>query len=268
MAKIQIDPAEVKAVLEGNAGNGFFKTALNRVSGPLDLLRILANYIHFNAIFGSGVASLAGAIGVRQDLFQNQSASMKSLADCSVEIAARIFYAAIEEFGSPTHRAMAKATLIGAAKILDFDLSTIQIWTFTKIGMERVKFGYGSARRLEEEGLFHGIGFHIGSERLADGEFPILDEYLRAKQARLVQRLLRTRINFDGCLIPAYRWIQLHTTVEAEHADKALEAANLALSSYAGEKNREQVKQWICEGIEDFSRTQTKFMETLEATIK
>src|SRR4051794_28167224 len=106
---------DLAPVLDSHVGNQTFELALRRAVRDADLLRLLGQYIHFNSVFGSGVASLAGEIGARQDLFRDREEELESAADRSVEVAAPVFYAAVEEFGSgaarrSTHRAMAQST--------------------------------------------------------------------------------------------------------------------------------------------------------------
>ena len=64
-----IDKSDMEPILAAHTGNRMFQEALYQIESPNDLLCSLGRYIHFNSVFGSGVANLAGEIGSRQDLF-------------------------------------------------------------------------------------------------------------------------------------------------------------------------------------------------------
>src|ERR1700730_15204687 len=111
-----LERTDLLRVLGVYKGTGAFEEALRAVRGKA-LLSPLASYIQFNSVFGSGVANLAGELGVRQDLFRNRCEEVEIFADRSVEVASKIFYAAIDEFGDvataqrSTHRSLSQATL-------------------------------------------------------------------------------------------------------------------------------------------------------------
>src|SRR6185295_4655061 len=159
-----------------------------------DLEHVLASHSG-NSIFGSGVANLAGEIGARQNLFRDADEPAALIADRSVEVAAPFFFAAIDEFGGAghrsTHRTLAQATLKGAGCFLGYDGATLNrlaepnLRTLT--AMDKVRAGYAINQQVGEQELFRAIGFHIGSEVLADEEFNLLDGFLRAEYADLVE---------------------------------------------------------------------------------
>src|SRR5215210_4235725 len=168
---------DLAPVLDSHTGNQTFELALRRAAADAALLRLLGQYIHFNSVFGSGVASLAGEIGARQDLFRDRDEEVASAADRSVEVAAPVFYAAVDEFGSgashrATHRSMAQATLKAAGRYFGHDAPALD--------------RYGLSQSPDEEKLFGAIGFHFVSEVLADEEFNILDRFLRAERPAFV----------------------------------------------------------------------------------
>jgi hypothetical protein len=240
-----------------------FEAALASITNSESLLRCLAQYVHFNAAFGSGVASLAGAIGARLDLFRDATEPAGGLADRSTEIAAAIFFAAVDEFGGasarcPTHRAMAQELLRAAASHLGAPLPGGM--AASGAISSQVCEGYGVGRRLHDAELFAAIGFHLGSEFLADREFALLDEFLRSRYLGLVRRLEQTRTRAGH---PAYLWIRLHTTVEADHFERGLRGANRALDWYAGQANPQDMRAEVLSGARRFAGMQAAFMRTI-----
>ena len=103
----------------------------------------------------------------------------------------------------------------------------------TEDAMARVWEGYGVGARLEER-LFRAMGFHTGSEILADQEFVVLDKALRARRPDLVAGLEDMKVAILGQRHDAYYWIRIHTGVEAEHFDAALRASTTRSRFYAG----------------------------------
>lgn len=268
-----ITKADLDPVLSMHLGNCMFEKSLASVSTNEQLIRVLARYIHFNSPFGGGVANLAGEIATRPELFRDPDEEVEQFADRSSKIAADIFYAAIDEFGdstSPkraTHRTLAQATLKGVATYLGFDAEHLnQILrpdeSLLEIGA-RVRNGYCLNQSIDEPKLLHSIGYHAGSEVLADEEFNILDRYLQTNHPALVEYLTHTRVNMNGAELPAYIWVSVHCSVEADHFECAIRSANSALRYYAGQEKRETVKQQIIEGFQEFASVQSEFMQSL-----
>ena len=272
-APLDINQADLDSILCLHGGTHLFANALSQVEDGLRLVWTLADYIQFNAVFGSGVANLAGQIASRQELFREAEEPFSMIADRSVEVAAHVFFAAIDEFGDREkrqrghHRALAQATLKGVAAyfnltpdVLRRDAAGARQMQAT---IDEVRDGYGLNRVLNEPGLFRAMGFHIGSEVLADEEFNTLDEFLRANYPDLVSHLRGNPMLIGECKNPAYAWIQIHTSVEANHFQAAVTSANLALRYYAGNQTPAVVKDQILEGFRHFAAVQARFMNGL-----
>ena len=166
-----------------------------------------------------------------------------------------------------THRTLAQATIKGLGRHFGYAMealdAVISINDETRGAMARVFDGYGVGVRLEERALFEGMGFHVGSEILADREFVIIDEVLRRTRPELVAALEGMQVEILGARHNAYYWIRIHTGVEAEHFDAALKGVNRALRFYAGKHDPAQVKAWMLGGFERFARVQAGFMAAL-----
>ncbi len=255
---MQISKLEIDSIIEKYDGHQIFQTALhNAGQSSLVLVQLLAQYIQFNSIFGAGVANLAGELAGRQDMFRDPNEPMALIADRSSDVAAAVFYAAIDEFAQKkTHRRMAQETLREAVNYrsrtrTDSDYP-FQLLAATQIAISEVARCYCLNRSSSEADLFRGIGFHIGSELLADAEFNILDSFLMQHRKELVSHLKEKR---------AYAWVAVHTSVEAEHFDSAMRSAKLALDFYTG--NRQEARLWILNGLKDFANIQSNFMHAL-----
>lgn len=252
-----LNKQDFERVINEHEGNKIFAAAL-RMAGRANvtLIHFLTQYVQFNSIFGAGVANLAGEIARRQDVFRDPNDPIYIIGDRSCNVAATIFFAAIDEFGrKKNHRSMAQDTLRESARCLKIATDhpgALSCLHGTSTAMRAVADSYCLNRTASEADLFFGIGFHIGSELLADDEFNILDQYLKQQHHQLVSHLQAKK---------SYVWVAVHTTVEADHFDAAVESGNEALKFYTGDRG--QAKAWILQGFRHFNDVQTQFMRSL-----
>jgi hypothetical protein len=276
-AALAITAADLAPVLDGHGGEAALRAAVEAATAttapPTSLLNLLARFIQFNSAFGAGLANLAGEIAARQSLFRDASEPVRLLADRASEVAADFFYAAVDEFDDrltpwrDTHRTLAQATLKGLGAHLGYAPTqldeVIRVNEATEVARHAVWEGYGVGARLDERRLFSAMGFHAGSEVLADHEFTVIDRGLRERRPDLVAALEAMKVEVGGEKHNAYYWIRIHTSVEAEHFEAALKGVNNALRFYAGAEGAATVKGWILEGFTRFAAVQAAFMERL-----
>jgi len=270
---LQITRDDLQPVLAVHQGTQALRSAVEGAGSPPHLLSVIARYIQFNSAFGPGLANLAGEIAARQGLFQDPEEVVRILADRAAEVAADFFYAAVDEFDDratpwrDTHRTLAQATLKGMGSFFGYTPAqlndVLQVNPATEDAMDLVWEGYGVGASLEEARLFRAMGFHTGSEILADQEFVVLDQTLRARRPDLVAALETMKIPILGERHNAYYWIRIHTGVEAEHFDAALKGVHNALRFYAGREPLATVKGWILDGFRTFADVQGEFMARL-----
>jgi len=218
------------------------------------------------------VANLVGAIAARQDLFRNKQTPLLLIADRSVEIASYIFDTIVDEFGGGlprkhgTHRALAQSALKAASSFFGYPaadlIDVVLINGGTRIAVRSVLEGYGVDQHIDDRKLFHSIGFHLGSEMLADQEFRILNDFLRSEYPELI-RYMERRKALNGHVESAYFWIRVHTRIEAIHFSSAMKAANVALQCYGGSRSLAHTRRWILKGVEKFAKVQSSFMRSL-----
>jgi hypothetical protein len=270
---LHITREDLQPVLAAHSGAEALRAAVAGAGAPPHLLSVFARYIQFNSAFGPGLANLAGEIAARQGLFRDPEEPVTILADRAAEVAADFFYAAVDEFDDratpwrDTHRTLAQATLKGMGQFFGYAPAqlndVLRVNVATEDAMDQVWRGYGVGASLSEAQLFAAMGFHTGSEILADQEFVVLDRALRAGRPELVSALEAMKIPIGGERHNAYYWIRIHTGVEAEHFDAALKGVNNALRFYAGPDATAAVKGWILEGFRGFAGVQGAFMARL-----
>jgi hypothetical protein len=273
MPRPRIAREDLQSVLAAHHGNEALRAAFEGATEPGHFLSVLARYVQFNSAFGPGLANLAGEIAARQGLFRDPDEPVKILADRAAEVGSDFFYAAIDEFDDrathwrDTHRTLAQATVKGAARFFGLgpeELNqAIRINPTTEHSMALVHLGYGLGEKLSEERLFGAMGFHVGSEILADQEFVIIDRHLRAKRPDFVAALQAMKVEILEEKHDAYYWIHIHTGVEAEHFDAALRGVNSALRFYAGAEDPAEVKRFMLAGFTRFADVQAGFMGAL-----
>ncbi|UXI68638.1 hypothetical protein [Tahibacter amnicola] len=247
---------------------------------PLSRLRFLGRYTSWNGFFGSGVAALAGKIGRSRRLFLDPDQPVRAVADRSVYVASFFFDAARDEFDDhdsvhrDTHRCLAQATLKG---LLDYETPNLPALADPR-GVNailddpewlaalnaRVAEGYGARSSDDLPSIFAAIGYHLGSELLADREFSIIDETLRNQAPDLVRHLLTTRISIAGQEHVAYQWIAIHSGhgggAEADHFEWATQGARLALR-FAPQDQHAALKQELHRGFIAFAADHRRFFE-------
>src|SRR5262245_17728308 len=276
MPALAIAREDLKPTLDAHRGNEVLRAAfLAAVKKPEALLNVLCRYIQFNGAFGPGLANLSGEIAARQGLFRDPGEPVRVIADRAALVASDFFHAAVDEFDDratpwrDTHRTLAQACLEGMGG--DFGVGPeeaneiLEVDAGTHAAMAKVAQGYGIGAKLEDRDLFFGMGFHAGSEVLADQEFTIIDGVLRERLPDMVQALsaMRVQVGSDPEKHKAYYWISIHTSVEADHFDAALAGVNHALRYYAGKNDAAAVKDWILDGFRGFAKLQGDFMEGL-----
>jgi hypothetical protein len=254
-------------VLEHSGSKHFLESILTQIASNVQLINFLHRYSVFNGDFAGGVASLAGAFHVRRDLFRDSAEKLIHCADRSSEIASYIFFAAEDEYADRytsrrvTHRQLGQILLKETALYFNVDLDTFD-QTFVMnpeidVVLEKVIEGYRVNTKNSEEDIFRALGFHIGSELLADQEFRLIDRFLTIRYQGLVEHLTNTQTPYGT---DAYRWISLHTKVEVEHFDHAITAAQKAKDYYCGKAHtKQEVEDMILEGFVNFGQLQRRF---------
>lgn len=252
---------ELEDILQGHSGVEALRAAIEKTSSDkIAAVETMAAIVQFNAVFAGCVARLAGSIRDRPDLFREKAEEGSIIGDRSYVIADDIFYAAIDEFGPVSHRALAQQTLQECCSFAgikaDGLFETEQLYDT----LDNVRRGYSAGREEPSSlSLLRSIGFHIGSELLADQEFSVLDIALRNAHPALVAQLEERK---------AYAWIRLHTSVEAVHRDRAIKAANNTMQyNLVKGGTPEHTRDLILEGYAQFASLQEKFMRNIEGMI-
>lgn len=232
---------------------------LNSIDHPDQLTRFLHRYTLYNGNFAGGVALLAGRFHIRQDLFREAAEHIEACADRSARIASLVFFAAEDEYADRsdhsriTHRDLGQSVL--RATVDHFNIAPesfnakYPLHATTIRALETVLEGYCANAVPSDEDLFRGLGFHIASETSADEEFTAITSYLRTAQPDLVEHLSKTTTHLGQA---TYRWLDLHTYVEVEHHQHALQAAALAKQYYTGTATPERLSALLIEGVAQF----------------
>jgi hypothetical protein len=272
-----ITSARLGRLVDIKADSDLIREALEQAVGtgePLRLATFFARYTSWNGFFGPGVASLAGKIGRARRLFIDPNEPLAAAADRSMLVASFFFDAARDEFDDhgtaerDPHRSLAQAFLKGLFQFALPNASVVQlsamaadpVW-LTALNNE-VAGGYGAYRPDDLPSLFRAMGYHLGSELLADQEFSIIDATLRAQMADLVAHLTRAKVQIGPQSHNAYRWISVHSAqgcaAEAEHFEWASKGVNVAFEYVPPELHRDLQRQ-VERGFVAFAHDQREF---------
>jgi hypothetical protein len=245
---MDLSHADLEKVYDFESGRQDVERAVEQaMESPKGLVRFLARYTSWNAVFGAGVALLAAKIARSRGLFREPSEPIDAVADRSVVVASYFFDAARDEFDDrstverDTHRCLAQALMkgvigwaqrkgaLGGAADVN---ALLEEPAWLEDLQDRVAIGYGHASRDSLLGIFRSMGYHLGSEVMADAEFTAIDRLLRARQPELVRHLETTKVDIAGEKHVAYLWVSAHSggggAAEAQHFEWAMRGARLA----------------------------------------
>ncbi len=245
---VLVSEASLRALVDFDAARRRVSDRLAQLTDGPRLLRFFVHYASWNGHFANGVSALSSLIGSGRSLFREEGFA-RAVADRSNYIASYFFDAARDEYDDhinparDTHRCMAQAALISMKDhfgLPDAALDEDEPAELVAVN-DNVLAGY-TGQAAEREGraaqVFWAIGYHLGSELLADQEFSLIDEYLRKHQNDLVQHLMRSTVHLAGGLHRCYAWVGVHSGhgggVEADHFDYALEGTHSALRFLVG----------------------------------
>jgi hypothetical protein len=274
---VEISRAEIESLYNPEAVMDTMHAALRvAIATPSGLVRFLSRYANLNAWFGSGVASLAGKIGRSRGIFVDPNEPILDLADRSVLVASYFFDAARDEFDDrdteyrDTHRCLAQACIKGSIEFFRLaghgNKSTVNALLEQPLWLQgigsRVASGYGVTTSELGVDLFRSMGYHIGSEILADQEFSEIDRAFKNRWPELVQFLRGNTFEVYRQKHPGYAWIGLHSgdgsAKEVEHFEAATAGVRTALS-LVPEASRDAYRHQVHLGIGSFVRDHQEF---------
>jgi hypothetical protein len=249
-------------------------------SDPVKLYYFMQRYAYFNSFAGSLVARLASSIGISYQLFRQEEVAVVEQSDRGLEIAAKVLAATIDEHADAgaqqvPHRTLAQVTLQAVG-----DYAQLSNLELNKIGeapdwMETIITDLiaGYQGKIDDlEAIVTAIGFHIGSELLADREYSLIDKVVRyTNRGHGFDAWLQGKqVEVGGKRLSPWYWIVVHgkhnaSGVEADHFELALDALNL-LAQYRPESH-EQIWQWASKGFLDFAELQQRLFSCTQSEL-
>ena len=128
----------------------------------------------------------------------------------------------------------------------------------------RVAQGYGLGSPDDSLHIFRALGYHVGSEILADKEFSIMDATLQQFYPELVSFLKEESFVVGEVEHNGYAWFQIHSGhgggVEADHFAYAMRSVELAFQ-YIEPAKREEMQYHFSEGFLLFARDHSDFFK-------
>lgn len=273
---------ELEALCDFGAAEARVRRALaEAMPDPAGFVRFFGRYTSWNGFFGSAVATLAGKLGRCRGLFLDAAQPIQQLADRSVFVASFFFDAARDEFDDrdtvhrDTHRCLAQSTLKG---LIDWHASQgvtklqdntainalLQEPIWLRALNTQVAQGYGAGTPDDLGAAFYSIGYHLGSELLADQEFSLIDQTLREGAPAMVEFLRQHKVNIAGQDHIAYQWVAIHSGLgggaEADHYLWATRGAKLAFR-FVPTMLHDDLRRELHRGFRAFARDHEEFFK-------
>lgn len=279
----QLTFAHLEEGFDFNASREIVTEVVERaLETPPDLITFLGRYAAWNSLFGAGVAQLSAKIGRSRDLFMDPESPLKAIADRSVLVASFFFDAARDKFDDSktehrdSQRCLSQATLWGALRYFRQDgcegnetiknnaavdaLLEPPMWL--NMLMHRVDLGYGGSSADALPCIARAMGYHLGSEVLADQEFGIIDSTWRRVRPELVAYLQSCEIEIAGQKHNAYAWPRIHTPAEpgsqAKHFERVMQGIEAAFR-YSPKDQHDSIRHQVLLGFRDFAVDHAEF---------
>lgn len=242
---------------------------------PVGLYYFMQRYAHFNGYAGSLVARLASSIGLSRDLFNQTGVAVTDRADRGMDIAAKVLAATIDEHADCgaqqiTHRTLAQIAMQSIGEYAELSERELNQIAETPEWLNDVvrDFIAGYQGKVEDlEALATALGYHVGSELLADREYSLIDKVVRYthRGEGYDAYVQGKQVEVAGKRLSPWYWIVVHgkhnaAGVEADHFQLALDALN-QMVEYRPE-SAETILGWASKGFLDFSELQQRlFLE-------
>jgi hypothetical protein len=249
------------------------------VLSPKALYVFMHRFVHYGRSYSFLVPKLAGAIGASK-LLRDQSCPVSAHAERSMDVAANVLSAAIEEFRDPrtkvSHRTLSYGlldTLAEYAKLSDADVNHIAASGDWLAGvLESVSQGYDTTSDNLSR-MVQAIGFHVGAEIVGEHECSIINSvvFSERRDTAFGRFIKQSKLRFQDGVVSPWYWIVIHGTfdtkgVEAVHADDALLALNQVVQySSASEA---QIIEWADQGFARFNQTQKTFFQSVQQELR
>jgi hypothetical protein len=250
-------------------------------ASPEGLYYFMQRYAHFNGFAGSLVARLASSIGLSRELFVQAGDPVVDRSDRGMDIAANVLAATIDEHADCgaqkiTHRTLAQILMQSLGEYAQLsdsernDIAETPQWLQSVVS----DFIAGYQGKVGDlEALATALGYHVGSELLADREYALIDKVVRYNHRgegydAYVQG---KQVEVNGKRLSPWYWIVVHgkhnaAGVEADHFQLALDALN-QLAAYRPE-SADTILAWASKGFLDFAELQQRLFFHAEVELQ
>lgn len=249
------------------------------IASPELMHLFMQRFVRYSAAYSHSVPALCSTIGKSQQ-FLDPAATIPGNADRSMDVAAKVFSAAIEEFRDPrtgvSHRTLAFTLLDTLADYAGLSAAAVERAAIAESWLADRVAAVQACYRADPENLadmVRAMGFHAAAETVGGNEFSIINAVLFSsqRQGRFGQFIRRQKVRFEAGVVSPWYWIVIHGTaategVELGHADDAIQALNQAVRYSAASEG--EVIAWAGQGIRQLAAIQTQFFTRLQQELK
>ena len=271
---------DLQVFLSVDAINQVMKSTCQEAIATPELMHLfMQRFVRYSAAYSHSVPRLCSTIGKSQG-FLDPLAIIPSNADRSMDVAAKAFSAAIEEFCDPrtgvSHRTLAFALLDKMAEYADLSAAAVERIAQTGDWLTEMVASVQGCYEADPNSLadmVRAMGVHAAAETIGGNEFSIINAvfFSSQRQGSFGKFIKQQKVRFDGGVVSPWYWIVIHGTaategVELGHADDAIQALNAAVRySPASEA---QVIAWAGQGIRQLAALQTRFFTQVQQELK
>jgi hypothetical protein len=244
-------------------------------TSPKALYMFMQRYVRYGRIFSTSVPTLAGTIA-SSHLFQDPNCPIHMHAERSMDVAAKVLAASIEEFTDPrtgvSHGTLSYALLDKLAEYADLSDTEINQIAQSESWLSGILSFVETAYKAESddlESIIQAIGFHVATETVGDKEFSIINDVLfsQHRDSNFGRFIRNSKISFPHGTVSPWYWIVIHGTegtkgVELKHSAEAFAALNY-ITKYS-DASEKQIIAWAGQGFADFAHIQTRFFKQVQ----
>jgi hypothetical protein len=211
-----------------------------------------------------GTSQLIFDVGNKVDFLIDKSENIESLRDRKIDYLGYVMAARNDELNFQrsglTHRHLAEVFFRSIVKNTKTDLDEVNNLSSKQVDLiiqsKQIIFANLSVSESSPfESFFRAVGFNLAQEFSASIEYEVLDSFFDKNLPELKNILINDTFKLKEFEVNGYTWINIHLSLEAEHAQEAVLLTDNLLKIVA---DKETASKEIKIGIDNFNELTKK----------